>query len=59
MFRNCSSLSSIKVPELLNWGNNSNWVAGVAGTGTFTKNSSLPEYFGDSRIPNGWTVVNI
>jgi hypothetical protein len=59
MFENCSNLSSIKV-ALTSWSNyTSNWVKGVAATGTFYKLTALPEEFGTNRIPEGWTVVNI
>lgn len=65
MFRNCSSLSSITV-HFTDWGEDvigqrytSNWVKGVASSGTFYKPSALPTKFGDSYIPTGWTVVNI
>ena len=65
MFKNCSSLSSITV-HFTDWGEDvigqrytSNWVKGVASSGTFYKPSALPTKFGDSYIPTGWTVVNI
>lgn len=35
----------------------SNWVSGVASTGTFVKNPDATwEVYGNSGIPNGWTV---
>ena len=62
MFYGCTNLSSItmlatNIPA--SGGCLSNWVSGVASTGTFTKAAamtSLPT--GTSGIPKGWTVVN-
>ena len=61
MYKNCSSLNSITVLITRNNGLSvfSNWVQGVASTGTFTKASSLSLSTGDSGIPSGWTVVDI
>ena len=37
----------------------SNWVNGVASTGTFVKNPSMTSLpTGTSGIPSGWTVVD-
>ena len=59
MFSGCTNLSLIKV-RFTAWQLNSNsWVSGVSPTGTFYKPSSLPEEYGTSKIPTGWTVVNI
>ena len=59
MFYNCSNLNTINV-NFLAW-NPSNatnyWVNGVSSSGTFTCPDGLPEEFGSSRIPTGWTVV--
>ena len=60
MFWNCSSLNYIKclAGEISGY-NESNWVYGVAPTGTFVKNPNMTEWTtGDSGIPSGWTVVN-
>lgn len=35
-----------------------NWVAGVPGSGTFVKPSTLEEDYSANNIPSGWTVVN-
>ena len=62
MFYGCTNLSSITMLATdipASGGCLSNWVSGVASTGTFTKASamtSLPS--GTSGIPEGWTVVN-
>ena len=61
MFNGCKKLSTIKV-YLRSWTNpegTGSWALNVAPTGTFYKPSALPEEYGTSRIPEGWTVVNI
>ena len=59
MFHGCTNLSLIQVPFTA-WGSQTaGWVDGVSSTGTFYKLSSLPEEYDTSRIPTGWTVVNI
>ena len=59
MFEGCTNLSLIKV-RLTTWGaSSSNWVSDVSPTGTFYKPTALPEEYGTSRIPTGWTVVNM
>ena len=60
MFQGCTRLSLIKV-NFTAWGRttSSNWVSGVSTTGTFYKPSTLPEEYATSKIPTGWTVVNI
>ena len=59
MFNGCTNLSLIKV-RLTAWGSQtSSWVSGVSPTGTFYKPTALPEEYGISKIPTGWTVVNI
>lgn len=34
------------------------WVYGVPASGVFIKPAALPEEYGVSRIPTGWTVIN-
>ena len=59
MFSGCTRLSLIKV-HFTAWGPQTNtWVGNVPSTGTFYKPSALPEEFSTSKIPTGWTVVNI
>ena len=59
MFQDCTHLALIKV-HFTAWGSQtSGWVSGVASAGTFYKPSALPEEFSASKIPTGWTVVNI
>ena len=59
MFRNCAKLSLIRV-HFTAWGKQTtNWVTSVSSAGTFYKPSALSEEFGESKIPTGWTVVNI
>ena len=60
MFWNCSSLNYIKcLAEDISGYNESNWVYGVAATGTFVKNPKMTEWpTGSSGIPEGWTVIN-
>ena len=59
MFNRCMQLSLIKA-HFTTWGTQTNlWVVRVSSTGTFYKPSALPEKFGASNIPTGWTVVNI
>lgn len=58
IFRGCSNLSSIKC---LTVGQNlsaSNWLSGVSGSGTFTKNKNSTWSSGVGGIPSGWTVVD-
>ena len=59
MFQGCAHLSLIKV-HFTAWGmQTNNWVGNVPSTGTFYKPSALPKEFSTSKIPTGWTVVNI
>ena len=59
MFYGCTGLSLIKV-HFTAWGTQTtNWVTSVSSAGTFYKPSALSEEFGESKIPTGWTVVNI
>lgn len=61
MFEGCSKLKYIKMlaTDISSRYCLSNWVSGVASTGTFVKNpamTTLPT--GTSGIPSGWTVQN-
>ena len=59
MFQGCTNLSLIKV-RFTAWGSQTgSWVSGVSPTGTFYKPTALPEEYEVSKIPTGWTVVNI
>lgn len=61
MFNGCTSLNYIKcLATDISAGNcTSNWVKGVASTGTFVKNPNMSSWAtGDSGIPSGWTVKN-
>ena len=64
MFKECKNISIIKI-HFTSWdissfsGKTNDWVAGVASIGTFYKPTALPEEYGKSKIPTGWTVVNI
>lgn len=55
MFNNCGSLVEIKV-HFTEWINQGVWVSDVAANGIFYKPAALSEEYGDTRIPNGWTV---
>ena len=59
MFMGCSSLNFIRSytdhTTGLNW--NTDWVKGVAATGTFVKKAGATWPSGDSGIPIGWTVI--
>ena len=59
MFYGCTNLSLIKVNFTVWTDQTSIWVDGVSTAGTFYKPSALPEEHGTSKIPTGWTVVNI
>ena len=58
MFNNCSKLNNIKclATDISATSCLTNWVKGVASSGTFVKdaNTTWPE--GVSGIPTGWTV---
>ena len=59
MFQNCSNLASIDV-NFTAWdptNATTNWVNGVAASGTFTCPSILPKTTGNNNIPSGWTIV--
>ena len=58
MFDGCSSLNYIKcLATNISASSLSNWVRGVALTGTFVKNANMESWTtGTSGIPSGWTV---
>ena len=59
MFDGCTSLSSIKclATNISASYCTTNWVKGVASSGTFTKASSMSSWTnGVNGIPNGWSV---
>lgn len=58
MYRACSALTAIAT-NITAWGNNSSWVDGVAATGNFYCPAALPQTYGTSNIPTGWTVYDI
>jgi hypothetical protein len=61
MFYNCEKLSSVQC-SFTTWGaQTTDWMYGVGSTGTrtFKKPAALPTEYGTSKIPNGWTVVDL
>jgi hypothetical protein len=59
MFEGCSNLNNINV-NFSAWEPSNatdEWVVDVSSSGTFTCPTTLPEEFGTSKIPSGWTVV--
>ena len=60
MFKDCTNLNYIKAMFTTTPSSSytSNWVSGVASTGTFVKNSAATwtDTFGVNAIPEGWTV---
>ena len=59
IFEVCTNLSLIKV-RFTAWGDQTSyWVSEVSRTGTFYKPTAIPVLYGTSKIPTGWTVVNI
>ena len=59
MFRGCTSLNYIKclATDIPSSSCTSNWVGGVASTGTFVKASSMASWTtGNNGIPTGWIV---
>ena len=59
MFNGCTKLNYIKV-NFSSWikYTTDNWVTGVSSTGVFNAPSDLPNIFGNSNIPTGWTITN-
>lgn len=59
MFLNCRNLTEMNV-GFTAWNDSatSDWLYLVSASGTFTKPASLPEEYGSSRIPTGWTIIN-
>ena len=60
MFYNCKSLNYIKCLATETSATScTDWVYGVASTGTFVKASSMTSWAtGTKGIPKGWTVQN-
>ena len=61
MFRNCTKINYIKclATDISAPSCTSNWVQGVASTGTFAKNPNMTSWTeGTSGIPTGWTVID-
>ena len=61
MFRNCTKINYIKclATDISAPSCTSNWVSGVASTGTFVKNPNMASWTeGTSGIPTGWTVID-
>lgn len=61
MFRNCSAMNYIKV-NFSSWevvDATTNWVSGVAGSGTFVGPEGLPIETGVNRIPTGWAETEV
>ena len=59
MFKNCTSLNYIKclATDISATNCTTDWVNGVAATGTFVKNPSMSNWYtGINGIPSGWTV---
>ena len=62
MFRNCAKINYIKclATDISAPSCTSNWVSGVASTGTFVKNPNMTSWAtGTSGIPEGWTVIDV
>ena len=61
MFNGCTSLNYIKclATDISAPSCTSNWVSGVASTGTFVKAASMETWTtGNKGIPEGWTVID-
>ena len=61
MFRNCTKINYIKclATDISAPSCTSNWVNGVAPTGTFVKNPNMASWAeGANGIPTGWTVID-
>ena len=58
MFKGCTSLNYVKclATSGISTTNLSNWLSGVAATGTFVKAANASYSSGASGIPSGWTV---
>ena len=62
MFKDCTNLNSVTclATDISASYCTSDWLNGVAATGTFTKAASMNDWTtGASGIPSGWTVVSI
>lgn len=68
MFSGCTSLNYIKCLSEIHINDNgnvqeagyrTNWVSGVAASGTFVKASGVTWESGDNGIPTGWTVQEV
>lgn len=60
MFYNCVNLNSVTcLATTISSNNTTDWLSGVAATGTFTKAASMTSWSsGASGIPSGWTVAD-
>lgn len=58
MFYGCTSLQKLTV-NFTAWGKCPDWVTGVPAGGMFYKPEALPENYGVSYIPEGWSVTNL
>ena len=61
MFKDCPSLNYVKclATDISASNSTSNWLDGVASSGTFVKNSSMSSWTsGTSGIPSNWSVQN-
>lgn len=61
MFKGCSQLNYVKclATDMTATGCTTNWLQGVASTGTFVKDAAMEDWpTGASGIPSGWTVVD-
>ena len=61
MFKGCTKLNSVTclATDISAYGATTNWLNGVASTGTFTKAAGMKDWSsGDSGIPSGWTVTS-
>lgn len=58
MFYGCNLLNSVKcIATEMAGESTSNWLSGVADSGTFTKKAGVEWPTGASGIPSGWTVI--
>ena len=63
MFKGCSNLAEINVGFIeWKWSRNGsssthNWLSSVSPNGTFICPKELPKESGESRIPEGWKVI--